>query len=274
VDTTLPAVSVGAGLGPAINGECTDVITILAADNLFGPVPLAAIAADGRSATVHNSVNISDNPDVGNDNLRRGDLLMITKGPMSVLMQVTAVAGQVVTFGTGAVDPLGLNQFDTTLTMLGTINQLKAQAPVDPDAPVEIAGVQQRGPSEATRIRMVTYYVDATTNPLVPRLARVLGGQPPNAVAIGVQDLRLTYDIVDLVNNPAAVRMDEADLDGSGACDPAPCSENQIRKVNILLSMNTDDARAPGAQRYGYHTQTALYTQVSLRSMAFVDRYR
>ncbi len=273
-DSTLPAVTTGAGLGPAIGGTCTDVITVLAADSLFGPVPLAAIAADGRSAVIHDSVDISDTPDAGNDNLRRGDLLMITKGAMSVLMQITAVAGQVVTFGTGAVDPLGLNQFDTTLVMLGTVNQLKAQAPVDPDAPVEIAGVQQRGPSEATRIRMVTYYVDATTNPLVPRLARVLGGQPPNAVAIGVQDLRLTYDLVDLVDNPSAVRMDEDDLVGTGACDPAPCSENQIRKVNIVLSMNTDDARAPGAQRYGHHTQTTLSTQVSLRSMAFVDRYR
>ena len=47
-DASIPAVSVGAGLGPELNGECTDVITILAVDNMFGPVPLAAMAADGR----------------------------------------------------------------------------------------------------------------------------------------------------------------------------------------------------------------------------------
>ena len=52
-------------------------------------------------------------PDVDGDNIRAGEfLLMVTKGSTSVLMQVTAVAGQVVTFGTGAADPLGLNQFD------------------------------------------------------------------------------------------------------------------------------------------------------------------
>ena len=51
-------------------------------------------------------------------------------------MQVTAVAGADRDLRTGAGDPLGLNQFDAALTMLGTINQLKAQAPADPDNPV------------------------------------------------------------------------------------------------------------------------------------------
>ena len=42
------------------------------------------------------------------------------------------MAGQVVTFGSGAGDPLGLNQLDPALDILGTINQLKATAPVNP----------------------------------------------------------------------------------------------------------------------------------------------
>lgn len=276
---SIPAVSVGPGRGPALSGECTDVLTMLAADNTFGPVPVAAIAADGASADIHNSVNISDDPDAAGDNLRAGDLLMITKGSASVLMQVTLVAGQTVTFGTGANDPLGLNQLDTQLDILGTINQLKATVPIDPDAPVVIAGVQQQGPSQATRIRMVTYFVDGSLDPVNPRLVRVVNGGQANAVGLGVQAFRISYDIANQVTNPTSVRMNAADLDGTGACanaataGPDPCSENQIRKVNVVLSMK---AFQPGASSLfrGNHTQNTLVTQVSLRSMAFVDRYR
>lgn len=274
-DSELAAVTVGAGLGPSMNGDCTDVITILAADNLFGPVPIASIASNGQSLVIHNSVDISDSPDVRNDNLQPGDLLMLTKGSSSVLMQVTEVEGQVVTFGTGAEDdPIGLNQFDTTLTMLGTINQIKAQAPADPNVPQIVAGQQVRRTTEATRIRMITYYVDNVTDPQTPRLSRVVGGAQPNAVGLGVQALRFTYDIADGADNPASVRMTDADMDGSGACDPNACSVNQIRKVNILLSMRAGNEVSGNSLEHGRQSQNTLYTQVSLRSLAFVDRYR
>ena len=280
LDSTLPAVTVGADLGPPINGVCTDVITILAADNMFGAIPVAAIGADGTTAVIHNRdllgavVNISDNPDVSGDNLRPGDLLMLAKGAASVLMQVTDVVGQTVTFAAGADDPLGLNQFDMGLAVQGTINQLKAAAPVDPDAPVVVGGVQRAGPSQATRIRMITYYVDVDANPMVPRLMRVIGGGQPNAVGMGVQAFRLTYDIADQSTNPTSVRMDAGDLAGGGACSPAPCSENQIRKVNITMAMNASQHQAGSLADHGRQSQNTLYTQVSLRSMAFVDRYR
>ncbi len=272
---TVPAVTVGPGLGREVNGECTDVITTLAADNMFGPVPIAAIAADGTTRTIHDSVNITDNPDAEGDNLRPGDLLMIAKGSRSVLMQVTAIQDQTVTFGTGASDPLGLNQFDVDLDMEGTINQLKADAPDDPDEPaLDADGNQVQGPSEATRIRMVTYFVDTTTDASNPRLVRVLGGGAANAVGFGLQGLRITYDIADQGSNPTSVRMDEDDLNGSGACSPDPCSPNQIRKVNIVMPMRTQDARTSAGYYGGNQTQNTLFTQISLRSMAFVDRYR
>ena len=72
------------------------------------------------------------------------------------------------------------------------------------------------------------------------------------------------------MNNPSNVRMDDADLDGSGACAPDPCSPNQIRKVNILLAGRS---RIPmrGTQQF---FRNRLVTQVSLRSLSFVDRYQ
>ncbi len=284
LDATIPAVTVGADEGPPINGVCTDVITILAADNQFGPIAVASIAPSGASAVIHtrdplgNVVNISDDPDLAGDNLRPGDLLMLSKGTMSVLMQVTDVAGQTVTFAAGGGDPLGLNQFDVALDVQGTINQLKNLAPADPDVPTDVSipadGVLDPGPSQATRIRMITYFVDIDTDPLVPRLVRVLGGGQPNAVGMGVEAFRLTYDISNQSDNPTSVRMDAADLGGTGACSPSPCSPNQVRKVNIVLAMNASREQAGSLADHGRQSQNTLYTQVSLRSMAFVDRYR
>jgi type II secretory pathway pseudopilin PulG len=276
-DTSIPAVSVGPELGPAINGQCSDVITILAADNMFGPVPVTAIAADGSSATLSNNVD----PALRGDVLRPGDLLMFTKGSSSVLMQVTAVSddGNTATFDVGAADPLGLNQFgDPVDGPLGTINRFKAAAPADYDEPDDVNGDGLDDSwSNATRLRMVTYFVDVETDRLMPRLVRVVGGGAPNAVGFGLQAFRITYDIADQAANATGVRMDETDMSVDGACSPVPCSENQIRKVNVLLSMRAFDPLGPGAvsQNYqGNHSQNTLFTQVSLRSMAFVDRYR
>lgn len=280
---SIPAVTVGAGRGPAISGRCTDIITILAADNMFPPAPLASIISGGTSLVIHNSLNISDNPDVDGDNLHAGDLLMLQKGSVSALMQVTAVSGQTVTFGTGTTaDPLKLNQFDgATSGRFGTINRFKATPIADPNTPKVVNGVQQRSPSNAlaSRIRMITYYVDTYTDPSTARLMRIVGGGKPSVVGLGVQAFQVTYDIADGVNNPTNVRMDATDLtdaENEGACDNGtgadPCSPNQIRKVNVVLSMKALDLRA--AEFQGNHTQNTLFTQVSLRSMAFVDRYR
>src|SRR5690606_38119183 len=94
----------------------------------------------------------------------------------------------------------------------------------------------------ATRIRMISYYLDAVTDPQRPRLVRRLNNGHPTlfdntlgtAVAFNIENLQFTYDLADGVVNPANVRMVAGDLDGSGACAPDPCSPNQIRKLNVL----------------------------------------
>jgi hypothetical protein len=201
-----------------------------------------------------------------------------------VLVQITSVAGQVVRFDSGADDPLGLNQMDADVNndnLLGTLNRLKETAPRDEDAPIDAAPANGAidSYSTATRIRMVTYFVD--TSAAVPRLMRAIGGNTPNAVALGVEAFRLSFDIADQVNNPTSVRMTDADRDGSGACPDDPdtagveaCSENQVRKVNVVLSMRAAQLGESNLLAHGNSSQSTLYTQVSLRSLAFVDRYR
>ena len=92
---TLSAVTPGPDLGPPVNGQCTDVITAIAADGAFENVNVSSIAANGRSMTVYpggpdgivgntDDVDITDDPDAGGDNIRVGDLLLLSKGAMSV----------------------------------------------------------------------------------------------------------------------------------------------------------------------------------------------
>jgi prepilin-type N-terminal cleavage/methylation domain-containing protein len=257
-EPVLSAVTPGPELGPQINDQPTDMVTILAADSAFENVCLSSLAAGAM--TVGAGVDITDG---GPDDVRDGDLIMLTKGTFSALMYVTSTSGQTVTFGTG--DPLNLNQFDPSLDMLGTLDQLRAAAP--PDTPAACpAGV----PTRATRVRMISYYIDATTDPDNPRLVRRMNADPGRVVAFSVEGLQLSYDLADGATNPTGVRMDDDDLDGGGACSPSECSPNQVRKVNVLIAGRSRNRFSVT----GDFLRNSLASQVSLRSLAFVDRYR
>ena len=90
------------------------------------------------------------------------------------------------------------------------------------------------------------------------------------AVAFDIKNLQFAYDISNGTNNPGNVDMSSADMAGGGACSPSPCGPTQVRKVNVQVvgrSMN----RLPPANQY---FENSLKSQVSLRGMAFVDKYR
>ncbi len=297
----ITAVIPGPNRGPVLfeDQPATDMITTLAADSSFDTVPLRAFAADGRSITVANpSVApcaggplpaaprhpsghlISDNPDCGRDNLRPGDLIMLTKNSASALVQVSRVNGQQVFFD--ADDSLKLNQMNSAD---GSAFELRAMDPIDtltrpPCAPAPAAC--DFVTTVATRIRMISYYIDNVTDPLRPRLMRRLGNSENPAkwnefdntegtvVAFDVEGLQISYDLVDGRNNPSNVRMDDLDMSVDGRCQPLRCYPNQIRKVNIMLSGRSRLPRRGTNQFF----RNRLVTQVSLRSLAFVDRYR
>ena len=85
-----------------------------------------------------------------------------------------------------------------------------------------------------------------------------------------IVNLQLTYDISNGTGNPGNVEMVAADLATSGACAPNACGVTQIRKVNIALTGQTQTKVPPHMQ----FMKNTLESQVSLRGMAFVDRYR
>ncbi len=292
----ITAVVPGPGRGPVLteDGQPTDMITMVEADSAFDQVPLTAFGANGASITVAlpdlvapidngkspRGLNITNG---GADDIDAGDLIMLTKGSTSVLVQVTrqpVANSQQIFFDTA--DSLGLNQQGvsslvggvTVWNPSGTGAELRMQAPAD-----TAAGTNGLINTIATRIRLITYYLDVTTDPRRPRLIRRMNnGHPTNfdnalgtVVAFDVENLQISYDLTDGVNRTLTnVRMDDADLDGSGRCNPRACSPNQVRKVNFVLTGRT---RLPlrSTRQFAHKT---LVTQVSLRSLAFVDRYR
>ena len=268
-ETSIAAVQPGAGLGPIVNGVRTDVITILASDGAFDTVTLTNLQNDRMTVALPAvSVRGLDISNGGPDDLEPGQLIMLIKGGTTAFVEVTTVDGVQTAFF-AANDSLRLNQNGAAA---GNVAALRAQVPPDaiPPQPAE-----QVIPTTATRVRMITYYVDNTTTPGRPRLVRRMNNGDPmtfdnklgSTVAFDITNLQVSYDLTDGATNLTNVRMDARDLDITGRCAPDPCAPNQIRKVNLALTGTA--RRKPGDVFY-----STLASQVSLRSMAFVDRYR
>jgi hypothetical protein len=236
---TISAINTGANLGPVGNGRQTDMVSILYADNILplNQMPLDAIGANGSSMTVNAGTPISGVPNA----IQGGDIIAFSNGLGNTLQYVTRVDRQIVYFDVG--DPLNLNQ--------PAISQGSIKPLMDPNTNLF-------PPTTATRVWLVTYYIDTTADPTMPRLIRRINNRPGQTVALIVEDLQLTYDLVDGATNPA-------DVD----TPTAPNSPNQIRSANIYMA-GRSSAKIKKTNDY---LRKNLTTQVSLRSLSFVDRY-
>jgi hypothetical protein len=257
-DLALPAVMPFAGQGPAIDGVATDALTVLMADNAFLDVALSSVA--NTNVVVVPGTNLSTGP----DRVTPGQLMLISKGSANTLVQVTAVdaGARRITFTDG--DSLNLNQSGAAE---GNMTALNSKAPDNSAAATRIS-----------RIRMISYYIEDSTDPDHPRLVRRVNNGDPGtfdndlgtAVALDATDLQFAFDIVNGTNNPGDVEMNPADLIGTGACAPNPCGRTQVRKVNVTMTGRSQN-KVPPRMVYLHNT---LESQVSFRGMAFVDQYR
>ena len=152
---------------------------------------------------------------------------------------VTSRAGQTIQFAAG--DPMNLNQRGA---QRGTVLQMQQPPGAYPQ-------------TTALRVLMISYYLDAS-NPARPRLMRRINLGQDRAIGIDVENLQITYDLVDGVTNPVNV---EAPV--------APNTPAQIRKANVFLSGRS---HRPWSRTQQFLRNT-LSTQVSLRSLSFFDRY-
>jgi type II secretory pathway pseudopilin PulG len=256
--STLSAVTTGAGLGPMVDGRATDIVTFLIVDSILDdflaqplqvnvsttPGSVPKLAADGSSFSVGTSTGwISGDPLDGRDLVKQGDLILFTNPNGSTALQtVTRVDTSNVYFEVNSNDTFNLNQRAVTA---GSITQILGTVLV------------------AQRVLMYTYYVDAATgNP--PRLMRKLNQFPGQALVGIVEDLELSYDIVDGLTNPTNIR----DLPYTAA--GVTYSANLIRKANVHIGVRSEMM----SKRQHDYLRNHVSTVVSLRNLAFVDRYR
>ena len=231
--TVLPAVSPANGLGAVVNGVATDVITLLYQDrrlDFSGVIP--NIPASGASMTFPNDFPIDDDA-IG---IKDGDLIRFSNGAMQ---EVSTVAGTTVHFAAAA----GSNLNQRTAPQ-GSVMELKNGEPTFPDLPV-------------SRITMVTYYVKLGADG-VPQLIRRINYGGERVIAVGVENLQLTFDLVNGATNPTNVDTFDENT-----------AEGQIRKVNLYMAGRSREVDVAS----GHPVRTSLSTQVSLRSLAFVSRY-
>jgi hypothetical protein len=262
-----------AGQGPTINGVATDVVSVLMADNDFLEVGVTDMGAS--------FVIVAPGPNLGAGPTRvvEGQLMLISKQSVNTLVQVTNVdvAARRLTFADG--DSLNINQSQAPN---GNLPALIAEQPLDdPDT----GGVNESfAATRISRMRLITYYLDATTAPLNPRLVRRVNNGDPlvfdntlgTAVALDVIDLQFTYDINNGTGNPGGVEMNAADIApaGNGACNPDPCGPTQIRKINLRVTSRPPNIILESGSGFNTLIRNTLESQVSLRAMAFVDRYQ
>ncbi|MGH9450830.1 MAG: PilW family protein [Terriglobia bacterium] len=251
----LSVITPGPGLSGTIGGIPSDEITVIMVDENWTGQPALQISSITDSVSNGYTVNVTVPPSCtqnctmaagGAYNVNVGDLLMFTASGGSALGLVTSVdtTNNIVYF---AADPLNLDQVCAAQGCAGSIDAL------EPD-PVNRPGVYPPGMT-LTKIDMVTYYID-NSNPAHPyTLQRELAADTPNAVAYGINNLQVTYDL---------------STGGAGNTNlPNPANPNQIRKVNLWLSAISPH---PLRKSHRYYSNS-LASAVTLRNLEYVNQF-
>jgi Tfp pilus assembly protein PilW len=282
-NTTLSAIITGAALGPSTAGEATDMITFLSVDprsyvtyqagsapddlvlnaNPLGPVgtfpagllnPAPTLSADGQTITITPQFAAWATDPI--NGIRPGQLLMFQSvAGSSTIQTVTAVSPTTVTCE--PANPTDWFNFNQPGAAAGSILALRD---LQPD------GTFAFGQITVTRVTMVTYYVDATVAS-TPRLVRRENNFAAQALAGVVENLELTYDLVDGVVNPVQIES----LPYTTTTPPiVTFTPNQIRKVNIHMGVRSEEF----STLYKDYMRHHISTTVSVRNLAYVDRYQ
>ena len=278
--TTLTVITTGSNLGPTVDNQATDMVTLLTIDPILdaclgGPLvvnppvqpngaatnpALPIITANGSAFTVGPNVQCAGavgggwlvgSGSQGQAPVKKGDLLMFTDPfGKNTIQTVTRTDTTNVYFDSNSADDtFGFNQPQAAA---GGITQILKSPPV--------IGVAQA--LSVQRVLMYTYYVDPGNG--TPRLMRQYNMSTPQALAGVVEDLQLTYDVVDQQVNPTGL------VDLPYTLNGATYSANQIRKVGVHVGVRSEAM----SMRVHDYLRSHISTVVSIRNLAFVDRYK
>ena len=247
--TSLSSITTGASKGPTVDGRTTDIVTILMDDPFLTALTLSPstaagnvpkLTATGSAFSVGTNLTwLQGDPTNEIPAIKVGDLMYFLAAGGSTIQTVTRVDSSNVYFE--ANDPFNFNQPGAAA---GSITQ--------------ILGSQM----DVRRIYMYSYWVQDDEG--VPRLTRALNMYTPTALAGVVEDLDLTYDLVDGVVNPVNV----ADLPYTSGSDTFNAS--QIRKVNVHVGVRSETKSKTSNDYLRNHVSTV----VSVRNLAYVDKYQ
>ena len=261
--TTLSAITTGAGLGPTVAGRDTDLITIVMGDPLLDHLDLYQFDAPDARARLSEDGDSFDVADTGwlegegalIPPISAGDLIYFTSTSVGGALQtVTRVEGTRVYFD--ADDPFNLNQRTANA---GSIRQiLPDNPPACDDEDVECHPVMS-----VRRVYMYSYFVQEDTSG-IPRLMRAVNHFPATALAGVIEDLELSFDLVDGVVNPTNVK------DLPYTANGVTYTASQIRKVNVHVGVRSEVR----SSRTNDYLRNHLSTVISLRNLAYVDRYQ
>ena len=231
------------------------------------------IAADGSQLTLPATSSwlvgdaVDDTPP-----LVVGDLVLFKNSFGMTIQTVTSTDPTHIVFAQASTnDWFHFNQRNTSLA--GTVFCIKTDTACDA-LPVTTAVQTANFPTTALfRVLMITYYVDNNTT-TTPRLTRIINHCPassptcaafsPQALAGVVEDLDLTYDLVDPSTNTVI---------GQGTL-PTTVSgitytSNMIKSVNVHIGVRSEALSKPTMDYVRNHISTA----VAVRSLESVDRY-
>jgi type II secretory pathway pseudopilin PulG len=274
-NSTLPAVEPGNENGPPVTApdassgtvqnpnSITDEITVMYEDNTLHlndqqvngtSCPHGSVVVSGSVTTVTfdtTCLNLSTSLSTLGITVNPGDLIMLQNANGNTILAVTSVSlsGNSLTFGTG--DPFDLNRTSETG---GTIDQL-ATSGCTTGANTCFPGMT------ATRVWMISYYLDNWSAPPYIRLIRRVNFNTGTPVGETLENLQFTYNFVDGVTNPS-----------NQVTVPTGNSESQIRSVNVYLAARSSYQGHQGNTHS--FARNNLMSQVSLRSMAYVNRYQ
>jgi prepilin-type N-terminal cleavage/methylation domain-containing protein len=277
----------GYNLGPVVQGQSTDVVTVVYTDSSFylncyeAAVSVAGYVTFKRPTVTSPVTWTTDGclptgvstPQAVNDSavgLTTGDLVMMTVGGTTVVVEVT---GAVVTgtdssgntdytvpFANG--DPLNMNQTASGYLLNGIKNSATGTYSSAPC-----------GGSGPCRLLVVTYYIDNTTSP--PRLMRQVSGHTPVPVAEGVVYMKFTYDLFNTSTNTVAVACQNPGASGD-VCATGSSSgllPNQITQIHVAnMAMDSSVKSALYGLAGGYQS-IDLQTTVSARNLTYVNNY-
>jgi prepilin-type N-terminal cleavage/methylation domain-containing protein len=274
-NSTFPGVEPGQALGPLITApdasaglpsnpsSYTDEVTVFYVDNLgldSKPInalpttnPTTAGCPNGSLTLSGSTLKAVFDPNCINFTtagiyINPGDLIMFSNTLGEAVLAVTSVSGQTLTFAPG--DPFNLNGRSASG---GTINQLEANGCGGSNVCFTN--------TTATRVWMVSYYLDNVTSPPYVRLIRQVGFNTPTPVGETMENMQFTYNFVDGNTNPS-----------NQPAVPAGDSESQIMAVNVYLAARSSYKIHRGNN--ALYSRDNLVTQISLRSMAYHNAFQ